>query len=320
MSLAEFIAIAVGFIVCVILVPILIPILHRFKFGQQVREEGPEAHLAKSGTPTMGGIAIIIAFIFGTVFFATKDMDMLAIVITTVLFAIIGGLDDGLKIKKKQSEGLKAWQKFLLQMIVTAAMMLYVGLVSDAGTTMIVPFYGEVNFGGWFWPIAFLAILGTENGANFTDGLDGLVSSVTIVIGVFLAFAAQLLESGVTPAVMAMMGALLAFLCFNTYPAKIFMGDTGALALGGFVAMTAMVLKLPIFLIISAFVYLAEILSVIMQVSYFKLTHGKRIFKMTPIHHHFEQCGWKETRVVYVFTLATIILCALSYFGLVKAL
>lgn len=314
-----FLALIISFIIGVILCPLIIPVLHRMKFGQYIREEGPEAHLKKSGTPTMGGIMILAAMIVGCVFFIGPYPQTAPILIATFLFGLIGLVDDALKLRKHQSEGLKSWQKFLMQIIVTAALIIYIAMASGNGTATIIPFAGEFNLGGWFYPIAALAVLGTVNGANFTDGLDGLASSVTMVIAAFFTIISVIAESSSAPASLAMAGALMAFLFFNSYPAKVFMGDTGSLALGGYVASTALMLKIPVFLIIVAFIYLAEILSVMMQVSYFKLTHGKRIFKMTPIHHHFELCGWSETRVVTVFTLVTVLLCILGYVGFCAA-
>ncbi|MCF0229969.1 MAG: phospho-N-acetylmuramoyl-pentapeptide-transferase, partial [Parasporobacterium sp.] len=222
------IAIAVSFILGVIACPVLIPVLHRLKFGQNIREEGPESHLKKSGTPTMGGIAIVAVMIIGAVPFVGMDRNLWFILACTLLFGVIGFIDDWLKVRKKQSEGLKAYQKMGLQLIVTAAMVLYIAL--GTGTETIIPFIGTVDLKGWFYPIAVIAILGTVNGANFTDGLDGLASSVTIVIAGFFTVAAVVLGSGITPATLSMIGALMAFLCFNCFPAKVFMGDTGSLA------------------------------------------------------------------------------------------
>lgn len=308
-------ALAISFILGIIMCPILIPILHKLKFGQNVREEGPESHLKKAGTPTMGGIAIVAAMVIGAVPFVGMDSQLWFILLCTLLFGVIGFLDDMLKILKHQSEGLKAYQKMGLQIIVTVGMVLYFGLGTN-GTTTIIPFVGTVNLGFWFWPLAVIAILGTVNGANFTDGVDGLASSVTIVIAGFITVAAVVLGRGITPASLSMAGALMAFLCFNCHPAKVFMGDTGSLALGGFVAAAAFSLNMPIFLIFIALIYLAEIVSVMLQVSYFKLTHGKRIFRMSPLHHHYELGGWSETKVVTIFTIVTVICCAIAFTGL----
>ena len=317
MNWITLVALGIGFVVGIILIPVFIPILKKLKFGQQVREDGPQAHLKKSGIPTMGGICIIIAMLIGTLVFVGADPAfVLPVTITTFLYALIGFLDDFLKIKKHQSEGLKAWQKMALQIIFMVALMLYVALGTPNGTATMIPFYGMVDLKGWFYPIAILAILGTVNGANFTDGLDGLASSVTIVIALFFTLAVAKINHMLDPASLAMIGALCAFLIYNHYPAKIFMGDTGSLALGGYVAAEAFLLKMPIFLILVAFIYLIEIISVMLQVGYFKISHGKRIFRMAPIHHHFELGGWSEVKVVCVFTIITVILCAVAYFGI----
>lgn len=317
MNWLTLIAAGIAFVVGVILVPVFIPILKKLKFGQQVREDGPQAHLKKSGIPTMGGICIVIAMILGTaVFFPQTASRTVPVALCTFLFALIGFLDDYLKIKKKQSEGLKAWQKMSLQIIFTVAIILYVALGTENGTATMIPFYGMVDLKGWFYPIAAIAILGTVNGANFTDGLDGLASSVTIVIALFFTVATAMISDFLDPASLAMIGALAAFLVFNHYPAKIFMGDTGSLALGGYVAAEAFILKIPVFLILVAFIYLIEIISVILQVGYFKLTHGKRLFRMAPIHHHFELGGWSEVKVVIMFTVVTLILSIIAALGI----
>lgn len=317
MNWLTMIALPIGFAAGMILIPVFIPILKRFKFGQQVREEGPESHLKKSGTPTMGGICIVIAFLIGTAFFIPLSKEALPVMVITFLFSLIGFLDDYLKIKKKQSEGLKAWQKFLLQIIFAVALMLYCSLILKHGTTMLIPFLGECNLNGFWYVVTFFAIMGCVNGANFTDGLDGLASSVTIVIALFLAVGSVVFfqKGAVDPASLAMLGALAAFLVFNHYPAKIFMGDTGSLALGAFIAAEAMIFRMPVFLIFFAFIYLLEIVSVILQVGYFKLTHGKRIFRMSPIHHHFELGGMSENKVVVMFTVITVIGCLVSAAG-----
>lgn len=309
MNWLTLIALAIGFVLGVILIPVFIPILKKLKFGQQVREEGPQAHLKKSGTPTMGGICIVIAMVVGSAVFLPVSPEVLPVILCTFLFALIGFLDDFLKIRKKESEGLKAWQKFLLQIIFAVGLMFYCSLVLEHGTTTVIPFFGLRDIHGWWYFATFVAIMGTVNGANFTDGLDGLASSVTIVIALFFTVASVLFFGcpAPDPASLAMVGALAAFLIFNHYPAKIFMGDTGSLALGGFVASEAMIHKIPALLLFVAFIYLIEIVSVILQVGYFKLTHGKRIFRMAPIHHHFELGGMSETKVVILFTVITVI-------------
>jgi len=307
-----------SFTIMLISAPFGIPLLRKLKFGQTVRSEGPESHLAKNGTPTMGGIMILLAFAIPCIFILRKNPEIVPPCVITVLFGFVGFLDDFLKVKKKNSEGLKPWQKMSLQVFFTIGILVYLYYFTSIPMTMIVPFTGgyEIDLGFWIIPFDFFVILGTDTGSNFTDGLDGLVSKVTIVILMFLFVIALIFESSLVLPIAAFIGALLAFLLFNAYPAKIFMGDTGALALGGFVALCAIELKMPIFLLIIAFVYVAEVGSVILQVSYYKITHGKRIFKMTPIHHHFEKCGWKETKVVTVFTVVTVILCMIALLGI----
>ena len=306
---------AISFVICVIGIAIMIPILKKLNFGQQIRKEGPQAHLAKSGTPTMAGIVIIIAMVLGSLMFV-RDMNMVVLLVITFIFGIIGLLDDSLKILKKQSEGLKAWQKMAFEVVAAVALVLYVAMATENGTQTLIPFCGTVDIGWWYYPLAIVAVLGTVNGANFTDGVDGLSSSVTIVICIFLAAASAFLGYSYAAPALAYAGALCAYLLYNAYPAKVFMGDTGSLAMGGFVAAAALLMKIPIFIIIFAFVYVAEIVSVILQVGYFKLTHGKRLFKMTPIHHHFELSGFSETRTVVLFTTVTVICCIIAYIGL----
>ena len=307
-----------AFEIMLLLAPAGLPLLRRLKFGQTVRTEGPESHLAKNGTPTMGGIMILIAFAIPCIFVIKDHEEVFAPAIITILFGFVGFLDDYLKVRRKKSEGLKPWQKMGLQIIFTVAILVFLYWFSDISPAIKVPFIKgvEFNIGWWVLPLNFVAILGTDTGANFTDGLDGLVSKVTIVILIFLFFAARMQGSALVYPIAAFAGALLSFLLFNAHPAKIFMGDTGALAIGGFVALCAIELKLTLFLVIIAFVYVAEVASVIMQVSYFKITHGKRIFKMTPIHHHFEKCGWAEEKVVTVFTIVTVILCLVAMLGM----
>lgn len=311
----------IAFTVCAFLCPVGIPILHRMKFGQEVREDGPREHLKKKGTPTMGGVMIVLAFAAGTAPFLSAFSETLPILLFTVAFAGIGCLDDGLKIRKKQSEGLRPGQKLLMQLIATALFARYLYGRPELHD-MLVPFTGDwengirFHLGVLFLPWIFLVVLGTDNGVNFTDGLDGLCASVTVAVSVFFAAAAIRAGSTAAPAAGAAIGALLGFLLFNCYPAAVFMGDTGALALGGYAAAMALVLRMPLFLLIVGFVYLAEVVSVMVQVGYFKKTGGKRFFRMAPIHHHFELGGWSETRVVTVFTVVTVLLSSLAWLGL----
>ncbi|MBQ2183545.1 MAG: phospho-N-acetylmuramoyl-pentapeptide-transferase, partial [Lachnospiraceae bacterium] len=230
-----------AFEIMLLLAPAGLPLLRRLKFGQTVRTEGPETHLAKNGTPTMGGIMILIAFAIPCIFFIKDHEEVFAPCIITILFGFVGFLDDYLKVKRKKSEGLKPWQKMGLQIIFTVGIIVFLYFFSDISPAIKVPFIKgvEFNIGWWVLPLNFVAILGTDTGANFTDGLDGLVSKVTIVILIFLFFAARIQGSSLVYPIAALAGALLSFLLFNAHPAKVFMGDTGALAIGGFVALCA---------------------------------------------------------------------------------
>ena len=314
-------ALFIAFFACAALCPLMIPLLHRMKFGQQIRDDGPQSHLKKSGTPTMGGIMIVLAIALGCLPFLKKAPETILVMLFTLAFGIIGFLDDFLKIHRKKSEGLKAWQKFALQLIATSVLawnLLRRGTYSD----ILVPFTGNFQtgvllpLGSLFVPFVFLVVLGTDNGVNFTDGLDGLCSSVTVVVALFFAAVACLFEPCAAPISGAVMGALLGFLLFNCYPAKVFMGDTGALALGGYAAAVALVLRMPLFLMLVGIIYMLEVISVMLQVGYFKATKGKRLFRMAPLHHHFELGGWSETRVVTVFTICTVILSLAAWIGL----
>lgn len=315
-------AIIIAFAISAILCPIVIPFLHKLKFGQQVRDDGPQAHLKKSGTPTMGGLMILSSIIITSLFYIKDYPKIIPVLFMTVGFGIIGFLDDYIKIVMKRSEGLKPLQKLFGQIIITGVFSYYLVASGEVGTGMLIPFTGGfkdglyLNLGILFIPAVFIIVLGTDNGVNFTDGLDGLCTSVTILVATFLTIVAVGENSGISPITGAVVGSLLGFLLFNVYPAKVFMGDTGSLALGGFVASSAFMMQMPIFIAVIGMVYLVEVLSVIMQVTYFKKTGGKRIFKMAPIHHHFELSGWSETRVVAVFSIITAILCLLAYLGL----
>ena len=318
-SIEIFLPAFISFALTVLLCPIFIPILHRMKFGQFIREEGPESHLKKAGTPTMGGIVMLAAFTVSSLAYMLNESQIFPVILLTVGFGFIGFLDDFIKLAKKRSLGLRAWQKLGLQIVLTGYFAYVIMNDYPELTQIIIPFTGGQvvwNLGVLFVPFVFVAVLGTVNGANFTDGLDGLATSVTVVIAMFFVVLSLKIGSPVYITAMIMVGTLLGFLIFNTYPAKVFMGDTGSLALGGFVAAEAFMLKAPLFIIIVAFIYLAEILSVMIQVSYFKITHGKRIFKMSPIHHHFELSGFEETRVVAMFTVVTILCCFIGFIAL----
>ncbi len=308
----------ISFAISVILGPVLIPFLRRLKVGQTVRDEGPQSHLKKSGTPTMGGLLILTAMTVTSLVYMRKYPDILPILFLTLGFGLIGFLDDYIKVVLKRSMGLRAWQKFGLQIIVTAVFAFYLHQYTNVGMAWRIPFMSGqyVDFGIFNIPLIFIVVLGTVNGTNFTDGLDGLATSVTILVATFFTVCAIGLNAPITPITCAAVGALMGFLLFNGYPASVFMGDTGSLALGGFVAACAYMMQLQLFLVIVGFIYVAEVASVMLQVSYFNLTGGKRIFKMAPIHHHFELCGWKETKVVNIFSVVTAILCLIGFLAL----
>ena len=315
-------AIIIAFAVSAILCPIVIPFLHKLKFGQQVREDGPQAHLKKQGTPTMGGLVFLTAVVITSLLYIRDYPRIIPVLFMTVGFGVIGFLDDYIKIVMKRSEGLNPVQKLIGQFIITGIFVYYLVCSGEVGTSMLVPFTGGfehglyLNLGFLFIPFVFFVVLGTDNGVNFTDGLDGLCTSVTILVATFLTIISIGENSGISPITGAVVGSLLGFLLFNVYPAKVFMGDTGSLALGGFVSASAFMMQIPLFIPIIGLIYLVEVLSVIMQVSYFKATHGKLIFRMAPIHHHFELGGWSETRVVAVFSIVTALLCLVAYLGL----
>ena len=304
----------ISFGIATVLGPVVIPFLRRLKVGPTEREE-LESHQIKTGTPTMGGLIILAAVIIPSVIFIPRYPKIIPILFLTVGFGAIGFLDDYLKVVLRRSDRLLAWQKMLLQIVVTTIFAVYLVRCTDVSLTMLVPFSGGkyLDLGWMAIPLMYFAVIGTVNGVNFTDGLDGLASSVTVLVAVFFTVVAVGTNSGIEPITCAVVGALLGFLLFNVYPASVFMGDTGSLALGGFVAATAYMLQMPLFILIVGLIYLVEVLSVILQVTYFKLTHGKRIFKMAPIHHHFELSGWSETRVVAVFSIITALLCLVAY-------
>ncbi len=302
----------ISFLVSVVLCPILIPFLHKLKFGQTVRDEGPQSHLKKNGTPTMGGLVILASILLTSLIYVRKYPDIIPVLFMTLGFGLIGFLDDYIKVVKKRSLGLTPIQKMALQFLVTIVFIYYYFNVAGLEPTVRIPFVAGVGFTmpTWLFIIfVFIVVLGTVNGVNFTDGLDGLASGVTVIVATFFAIAAIMLGVAVTPIIGAVVGGLLGFLLFNTYPARVFMGDTGSLALGGFVASIALILHMPLFIVIVGLIYLVEVLSVMIQVTYFKITHGKRIFKMAPIHHHFELCGFSETQIVAAFSIVTALLC-----------
>ena len=307
----------VAFAISVILGPIIIPYLRKLKMGQTERKEGVQSHLKKAGTPTMGGIIFLLSTVVTSLLYVKDYPKIIPVLFLTLGFGIIGFLDDYLKVVLKRSDGLMPMQKMACQIVVTAVFAFYLVKFTDVPLTMKIPFIPghELDFGILTIPLIFIVVIGTVNGVNFTDGLDGLASSVTIMVATFFSVIAIGTKSGIEPITCAVVGALMGFLLFNVYPAKVFMGDTGSLALGGFVAGTAYMLQMPLFLLIVGLIYVVEVLSVMIQVTYFKATHGKRFFKMAPIHHHFELCGWSETRVVAVFSIITAVLCLIALMG-----
>jgi phospho-N-acetylmuramoyl-pentapeptide-transferase len=309
----------ISFLISVVFCPILIPFLRKLKFGQTEREEGPQSHLKKNGTPTMGGLVILASILLTSLIYIGKFTEILPVLFMTLGFGLIGFLDDYIKVVKKRSLGLTPLQKMALQFVVTGVFIYYYFKIAGLDTSIKIPFVSGDGFvmPTWLFIIfVFIVVLGTVNGVNFTDGLDGLASGVTVIVATFFTIAALSLNPSMTPITGAVVGSLLGFLLFNTYPARVFMGDTGSLALGGFVSSTALMLHMPLFIVIIGLIYLVEVLSVILQVGYFKLTHGKRIFKMAPIHHHFELCGYSETQVVAAFSIVTALLCLVGIMAL----
>jgi len=308
----------VAFIVSAVSGKFLIPFLRRVKAGQTERDDGPQSHLGKTGTPNMGGLMIMLGLVVGGLIMAGRCPEVIPVLILTIGFGLVGFIDDYLKVVKKKSDGLSVKQKMALQIVIALLFALYVTKVNAIPLAMKVPFLAGayLDLGILNIPALLFIAVATVNGTNFTDGVDGLASCVTVATALFFTIAAVFAGSGASAAGGAMIGALLGFLLYNAYPAKVFMGDTGSLALGGFVTAMAYLLQLPLFIPIVGFIYFIEVVSVIMQVGYFKMTHGKRIFRMAPIHHHFELGGWSEVRVVAVFTVTTVVLSAFALLGL----
>lgn len=313
LSLDAILAVFLSFAVTAVICPLLIPFLIRLKVGQTERVEGVQSHLKKAGTPTMGGIAILVSVILTSLLFARRYPRVLPVLFLTTGFGIIGFIDDYLKVVLRRSDGLYPRQKMTGQIIVTTAFIAYLWLRAPECLDYLIPFTKGFVLSGLpvriaATLIAYFAVIGTVNGVNFTDGLDGLASSVTAAVAVFYTICSCFFKAGIEPFTAAVLGALLGFLLYNVHPAKVFMGDTGSLALGGFVAGCAYMLQLPLWIPVVGFIYMIEVISVMLQVSYFKYTHGKRLFRMSPIHHHFELGGWSEVRVVTVFTAVTVVL------------
>ena len=309
----------ISFIISVIITKVEIPVLKR-KAGQNIREDGPQSHLSKAGTPSMGGIAIIIAASLTTIGAAVMGkidgLGCAIILLVFVGFGLIGFFDDYLRVIKKNNLGLRAYQKFGLQTILSVILAVYLANYTEGSTSVYIPFADiYVNFGIWYIPFVIFVVLAMTNAVNLTDGLDGLASGVTAFISLFFAVAG-FTYGIVTGAYFcsAMCGACLGFLVFNRNPAKVFMGDTGSLALGGGLAAAAILMKLELLLPIVGLLYVIEALSVVLQVGYFKISGGKRIFKMAPIHHHFEKCGFSEVQVVAGFWIFAVLCCIAGFF------
>ena len=301
-----------AFIVCALIGPVLIPYLHKLKFGQSIRECGPASHMKKSGTPTMGGLMMLSALVLALCWGKFTPHVLMALVLT-LGHALIGFLDDYIKVVMKRNLGLTAKQKFLLQFILAGAYV-YFAETHLQNTTLWVPLVNiTFDFGWAYYALAFILLVGTTNAVNLTDGLDGLVSFVSVPVTLAFAFIAYMQGMlDVSGFALGLTGACLGFLLFNRHPAQVFMGDTGSLALGGGVAALALLTNTELLLVIIGGVYVAEAMSVIIQVTYFRLTGGKRIFRMSPLHHHFELGGWNEVKVVRVFTLVSLLLSAVG--------
>lgn len=351
------VSVIAAFIITVILGHFFIPAMRKKKIGQHEREEGLASHKKKEGTPTMGGVFFIPVIAVVSLFFAGKNQNMIIVILFLVGFSLVGFLDDWLKTVKHQSEGLTVMQKLFCQIIVMAALLCYMTFVAKIGTEIRIPFInGKYEVHGWYYVIVAIMILGTVNGANFTDGLDGLGASVGVVISIFFTVASVLYKTGIEPFTGAVIGALLAFLMYNINPARVFMGDTGSLGLGGIAAGASLVTQNPLIIIIVACIYLAEVLSVMIQVLYYKKTKnaevkreiadgtikgtleeirkvpGKRFFRMSPIHHHFEKDkqgnppkesvikigrgAWEEAEVTSKFTVMAVIFCVIGIIAL----
>ena len=301
-----------AFIVCALIGPVLIPYLHKLKFGQSIRECGPASHMKKSGTPTMGGLMMLAALVLALCWGKFTPHVLMALVLT-LGHAVIGFIDDYIKVVMKRNLGLTAKQKFLLQFILAGAYV-YFAETHLQNTTLWVPLVNiTFDFGWAYYVLAFILLVGTTNAVNLTDGLDGLVSFVSVPVTLAFAFIAYMQGMlDVSGFALGLTGACLGFLLFNRHPAQVFMGDTGSLALGGGVAALALLTHTELLLVIIGGIYVAEATSVIIQVAYFRLTGGKRFFRMAPLHHHFELGGWKEVKVVECFTIVSFLLSAVG--------
>lgn len=303
----------ITFLLTLVLGPILIPLLRRLKFGQTVRDDGPSSHLKKTGTPTMGGLIFLIPVVLLGIVYSPTYPKILPLIFVTIGFGLIGFIDDYIKVVKKRKDGLYVKQKTLGLLIIATAFSVYLAYFTDLGVQVRIPFIGVINSVWFFIPFTIVYLYAVTNAVNLTDGLDGLLSGITLIIMVFFTVIAMTQSEWNYIKVFAAITAAgcLGFLAFNLHPAKVFMGDTGSLALGGAVGAIMVMMKIPFLVFIVGAIYVLEALSVVIQVASFK-TRGKRVFKMAPIHHHFELIGWKETKVVFVFWFVTLALCFLG--------
>ncbi len=328
LSLYAIYALLAAFAIALILGYVGVPLLKRLKMGQQVRDDGPKTHLSKAGTPTMGGIFMILAVTIVTLVFSRGNLEYIWMALgVTVGFGLIGLVDDLIIVVRKRSLGLKAYQKLIVQFIIALVIAYFAYRSPGIGSSLVVPFFGvEWNLGWWYIPFTAFAVVLIVNSVNLTDGLDGLASSVTLVNAatftvIFIGLAAfyqssaqPLMSEGMRNMMVfaaAIAGACLGFLRFNTHPAKVFMGDTGAFALGGAISIMVIISRMQLLLIITGFMFLASSISVILQVGSYKL-RKKRIFKMAPLHHHFELKGVPETKIVAFYTIITLVLCLIG--------
>ena len=314
----------ISFAVAVLLAPVIIRKLRELKFGQKILEDGPTWHKSKQNTPTMGGVIFVISMTLAVLttlpsMAANHDWRPLVMLGLSLVFGFIGMVDDWTKIKKKHNKGLTALQKLLLQIAAAVLFLVVMRVGGYLSANLYIPFVGVTLRLPWLIYLLFsvVVILGADNAVNLTDGIDGLCASVTLVVALFFSVVFLRDGNGAATFALSLAGGLLGFFLFNKNPARVFMGDTGSLFLGGAVCAMAFACNLPLILIPVGIIYIIETLSDIIQIGYFKLTHGKRFFKMAPIHHHFEMCGWSEKKVVAVFSAVTILTCALSYIGII---
>lgn len=316
--MTNILAVGLGFILSALGGKWIIPELRKLKAGQSIREDGPQSHMVKAGTPTMGGLIFLLSLLIGCLVFRLFSLKIFLLLFSTLAFGAVGFVDDYIKVVKKRNLGFTAIQKFTCQLVIALILVLIQMKSKDLSTRVYLPFSGRPwEMGLWYIPFILFVVVGTVNSVNLTDGLDGLSSGVTISVAFFFGLAAKLMgEVEISRFAFILLGGLLGFLFYNKYPAKVFMGDTGSLALGGAIAGLAVLLGLPLLLPLAGGIYFIETLSVIIQVLVFKKT-GKRVFLMSPIHHHYEQKGWHETKVVRVFVLVSVLLCLLAL-GLLK--